>query len=106
MKAHIAITAVAVLAGTLAAGTAEAGAMNRRQSNQQVRIAQGIASGALTPREAVHLEARAVSIARQEAFMRSTGRGLSCRELAVLDHRLDSLSGAIRRETHDRQRRR
>ena len=104
MKSHITVAA-AVLAGMLA-GAADAGVVDRRQSNQQVRIGQGVASGALTPRETIRLESRAVSIARQEAYFRATGAGLSCRERAVLDHRLDTLSGAIWHEKHDGQARR
>jgi len=107
MKAHVTLAAaVAVLAGLAIAPPAEAGTINRRQANQQHRIAQGVASGALTPLETARLEARAVSIARQEAFMRATGCGLTLRERSVLHHRLDTLSGSIWREKHDRQRRR
>ena len=107
MKAHsIVATAAAVLAGTVFAGSAGAGVLDHRQVAQQVRIAQGVASGALTARETFRLESRAASIARQEAYFRATGQGLSGRERLLLNHRLDHLSGAIARQKHDAQRRR
>jgi hypothetical protein len=94
-----------VLLGLLVAGAAEAGAVDGRQARQQARIARGIASGALTPLETARLERRAAAVARTEAAMRRSG-GLSSRERAVLDRRLDWLSAAIRVQTHDGQRRR
>jgi hypothetical protein len=104
MKSRIAVAA-AILAGTMA-GATEGGAVDRRQATQQARIGNGVASGTLTPREAIRLESRAVSIARLEASFRATGAGLSHRERAILDHRLDTLSDAIWREKHDGQARR
>jgi len=107
VKTHVVVTAAAAVLATLAvAASVEGGVVDRRQAVQRARIARGAVTGALTPCETVRLAARASSIARQEAFMRATGGGLSGRERAILDHRLDSLSGAIRRESHDRQRRR
>ncbi len=100
------IAAIAVLLGLATGGVAEAGTVNGRQARQQARIGHGVASGALTPREAVRLERREAALARREAVMRRTGGGLSCRERTILDRRLDRLSVAIRREKHDRQRRR
>ena len=95
-----------VLLGLLVAGAAEAGTVDGRQARQQARIARGIASGSLTPLETARLEHRAAAVARTEAAMRRSGGGLSRRERAVLDCRLDSLSAAIRVQTHDAQRRR
>jgi hypothetical protein len=94
-----------VLLGVLVAGAAEAGTVDGRQARQQARIARGIASGSLTPLETARLERRAAAVARTEAAMRRSG-GLSCRERAVLDRRLDRLSAAIRVQTHDGQRHR
>jgi len=99
------LAGLAVLLGLLVAGAAEAGTVDGRQARQQARIARGIASGALTPLETARLERRAAAVARTEAAMRRSG-GLSCREREVLDGRLDSLSAAIRVQSHDGQRRR
>ncbi|MEW6338191.1 MAG: hypothetical protein ACOY3Y_00275 [Acidobacteriota bacterium] len=98
------ILAAGLLAAAFA-GSADAATVNQRQHRQQVRIGQGIASGALTPREAMRLEARSASIARQEAVMRRTGGGLGPAERSILRQRLDHLSGAIWRQKHDGQRR-
>ena len=100
------IACSAVLLGLLVAGAAEADTVDARQARQQARIARGIASGALTPLETARLERRAAAVARTEAAMRRSGGGLSCRERAALDRRLDSLSAAIRVQSHDGQRRR
>ncbi len=94
-----------VVAGSLAlARGAEAG-IEQRQLRQQARINQGIASGALTFREAARLERGEASIERQEWVMRRTGGGLSCRERRVLNDRLDGLSARIYWQKHDAQRR-
>jgi hypothetical protein len=100
--------AMILTAGLVAAAfvaSADAATVNQRQHRQQGRIGQGVSSGALTPRETMRLEARSVSIARQEAVMRRTGGGLGPAERTILQQRLESLSGAIRRQKHDAQHR-
>jgi hypothetical protein len=94
-----------VAAGTLAlARGAEAG-IEQRQLRQQARISQGLASGALTFREAARLERSEASIERRERLMRRTCGGLSCSERAYLNGRLNRLSARIYRQKHDGQRR-
>jgi hypothetical protein len=106
MKARtITVAVVVLLAGFGFATAVEAATINGRQARQQARIGRGIASGALTPREAVRLERREAAIARQERCMRATGGVLTRRERAALNTRLNRLSRDIRRQTHDRQRR-
>ncbi len=80
---------------------ADAATVNARQRHQQLRIAQGLATGSLTVREAVRLEARQVSIARQQARMRANDGVLGPGERAVLQQRLDRASAAIWRQKHD-----
>jgi hypothetical protein len=104
MKAHI-VVAAAVLAGAAAATSAGAATVKERQSAQQQRVGHGVATGALTPRETLRLESRAASIACQEAHFRATGGVFTGRERAVIHQRLDALSGAIRHQKHDLQRR-
>jgi hypothetical protein len=104
MKAHV-VVAAALLAGAAVSTPASATTVNERQSAQQRRIGQGVASGALTPREAIRLESRAASIARQEVRLRTSGGAFTGRERAVIHQRLDALSGAIWRQKHDPRRR-
>src|SRR5262245_3040399 len=85
----------------VAGSTAGAG-IDAREANQQQRIQQGIASGALTPGETRRLEKREASIQRQENRMRARDGGeLTAHDRAVLNKRLDRTSGAIYRNKHD-----
>jgi len=100
------IAALAAAATALTCASAvDAATVNARQRHQQFRIAQGIASGSLTAREAARLEARELSIVRQEARMRADDGVLGWAERAVLQHRLDRTSAAIWRQKHDAQHR-
>jgi hypothetical protein len=77
--------------------------INHRQARQQARIYNGIASGALTPREAGRLEREEARIDALEA--RDRRNGLSRRERAQLEGDLNRESRRIYRQTHDRQHR-
>jgi hypothetical protein len=94
------IVATALLALTGAVGMAQT--IPQRQVNQQDRIAQGVRSGQLTPRETRRLEGREMSINRQERFMRRADYGrLTRRDRVVLNHRLNRTSRAIYRDKHN-----
>jgi len=98
------VATVFVGAGVLAAADAEAGRIHARAERQQARIAQGVRSGSLTPRETARIEAREAALARDVRLMRKDG--LSPRERARIESRQDRLSRDIYRRKHDRQRRR
>lgn len=75
---------------------------DQRQENQQRRIDQGIASGALNEREAERLATQQEHLQRAEDRAKSDGvvtRG----ERAVLHHRQDRASGNIYRKKHNRR---
>ncbi|HEY8211265.1 MAG TPA: hypothetical protein VIG99_27465 [Myxococcaceae bacterium] len=74
-----------------------------RMQNQQNRIQQGVESGSLTPREAVRLEARAVRLDAKIAKDAFDGGGLTKRERAIDNLRLDGMSARIYRQKHDGQ---
>jgi len=98
MKLSIVATVLLALAGT--AGIAQT--IPQRQINQQDRIAQGIRSGRLTPRETRALEGREMSINRQERAMRRADYGrLTRRDRVILNHRLNRTSRAIYRDKHN-----
>lgn len=82
-----------------AAGTATPG-IDQRQENQERRIEQGEASGALNPREAAHLEAQQNRIDRAEDRAKADGV-VTRRERAVLHERQDHASHAIARKKHN-----
>ena len=49
--------------------------INQRKFHQQQRIAQGVRSGRLTPRETAHLEHQEYAINREERAMRAQDNG-------------------------------
>lgn len=75
---------------------------DHRQARQDVRIAQGVASGELTQREAVKLEVREEHIDRVEQRVKADGT-VTAGERARLEVKQDRASRAIYRQKHDRQ---
>ncbi len=76
--------------------------VNRRFENQQDRIAAGINSGALTPREAANLERREAALKAQERADRAASGGhLTRQEQRQLNHRENRISRAISRDKHN-----
>lgn len=80
------------------------GSINQRQERQQDRIAQGIKSGSLNPREAARLERQSAHINRVERRYRRSGDGLSLRERAKLERDLNRTSHHIYGQKHDANR--
>jgi len=80
--------------------------INQRKVKQQDRIAQGVRSGQLTPRETRHLEAREAHINHQEARMKAANGGhLTPAERARINREQNRTSRAIYRQKHDAQHR-
>lgn len=100
MKAISAIILLTAIGAALNVQAAPLGEITSRQAEQQRRISQGIASGALTPREAARLEAREAHISRLETRMLADGR-LSPGEARFLNQRLNRTSAAIYRAKHN-----
>ena len=77
----------------------EAGA---RRENQQDRIAQGIRSGSLTPKETANLERQQNGIARQVAKDRAgNGGALTGAQKVQVNRRLNRASNRIARKKHN-----
>jgi hypothetical protein len=76
--------------------------INRRERNQQRRIAHGIGEGQLTAREAARLEREEYQIHRYERHAKSDGN-LSWRERQRLDNMLDREDRNIHHQRHDAQ---
>src|SRR5262245_34720445 len=76
--------------------------INRRERNQQQRIAHGIADGELTAREAARLEREQAHIYRTERRFKADGV-VTYRERQRLDRELDQANRRIYRNTHDNQ---
>jgi hypothetical protein len=79
----------------------QAGEIRNRRENQQDRIAQGVGSGQLTPRETARLEGREANLNRTIRRDRRSGGGLSVQERRQINRRQNQLSRDIYRQKHD-----
>lgn len=79
--------------------------LNGRINSVETRISLGRRSGQLSLREAGRLNARLNSITALKRSYERSGRGLNGSEVATLNSRLDTLSGQIRVQGHDGNRR-
>ena len=75
--------------------------INQRQANLNVRIDQGIRSGALTRPEAVRLRTQMRDVANLE--YRYKRGGLTLAERRDLDRRFNAISARVYNNKHDRQ---
>ena len=76
--------------------------VNRRQSRQQARIAQGVKNGSLSPRETANLERRETGIQRQEQRDMAKHNGhLTKAEQRHLNRRENRVNRAIYRDKHN-----
>ena len=101
MKSII-LPGLATAALLLAAAPVSAQTINQREGDQQGRINQGVASGALTQGETARDERHLNAIDNQTARMRARDDGHLTRfDRSVLNHRLNHDSGRIYRTKHN-----
>lgn len=99
--------AVAAFALSLAvpAVSPRAAEVDRREARQQARIADGVRSGELTPRETARLERKEARIDREiKAGRAANGGALTPAERRSIHRQQDRLSRQIDRNKHDGQR--
>jgi L-lysine 2,3-aminomutase len=108
MKVFTAIlaTALTVAPAALFAQTPTPGAnnydINQRKADQQARIAQGVRSGQLTPRETSHLEHQESAINHEERAMRAQDNGhLTKQDRSVIHAQQNQESRRIYRDKHN-----
>jgi hypothetical protein len=76
--------------------------IQERKENQQDRIAQGVKSGELTPRETSNLERKEAGLNREERNMREDNGGkLTAADKAKLTRQQNKLSRNIYRDKHN-----
>ena len=76
--------------------------VNRRETNQQKRIANGINKGSLSPKETANLERREAGVERQEkADMAKHNGHLTKAEQRQLNRRENHISRSIYRDKHN-----
>ena len=110
MKISALIAALALTAGTAVFAQAPAAPkdplatpkIDQRQVNQDKRIDQGVASGALTPQEAAKLEKREAKIEADKQAAKADGK-VTRAERRKLRREEERAGAAIRRQKHDRQ---
>ena len=110
MKIQTLIAAIVLTAGGAAFAQAPAAAkdplatpkIDQRQANQEKRIDQGIASGALTTKEATRLDKRETKIESDKLAAKADGK-VTPAERRKLKREQNHASRAIHRQKHDRQ---
>lgn len=79
--------------------------VNARSVNQQNRVANGVRSGQMTPRETRNVETRESSINRQAARDRAANNGrLTQQQHNQIERRQNNVSRSIRNDNHNAQR--
>jgi hypothetical protein len=76
--------------------------INERKENQQDRIAQGVKSGELTPRETANLETKEAGLNKEEHNMRAADNGhLTAADRTKINHQQNNLSRQIYDKKHN-----
>ena len=88
--------------GIIATSIAATPALNERQNQQKTRIAQGVASGELTVKEAKKLKQGQVQLQKMENRAKKDGV-VSKKERARLQAKADKESAKIYQQKHDQQ---
>lgn len=102
MKIRHTLLAAAAFVPVIAFAQAETPRVDQRQSNQERRTDQGVASGSLTAREAARLERGQQHVENVETRAKADGV-VTRRERARLHHAQDVQSRRIAVQRHDRQ---
>ncbi len=100
----LAIASIGAFAQTVApaASTPATPRVDQREANQQARIAQGAASGQLTPKETNRLEKEQAMVNKAEANAKADGT-VTRHERRRLHRLQDSASKDIHHQKHDTQ---
>ena len=104
---------ISILSGALLAGTAtmsfaqaapKEGKIQQRKENQQKRIAQGVKSGSLTPKETAHLENNEAKLNKEvRQDRKANGGNLTNNEKTQVNNQQNKLSKQIYNQKHDGQ---
>lgn len=104
MKRALATLTAAILLSS-AVAFAQSNTINQRRENQQDRIAQGVRSGQLTPRETAKLERKEAHINHQIRSDRAKNDGhLTPNERKQINREQNRESRAIYRDKHNESR--
>ena len=99
--ASLALTTLVAVAPTLVLAQSSQ-EIRDRKINQQDRIAQGVRSGQLTPRETSHLEHQEAAINHEERAMRAQDNGhLTAADRHLINKQQNAESKRIYRDKHN-----
>jgi hypothetical protein len=99
--ARIVLQGAALIALAMPAAYAQQ-TINERKENQQDRIAQGVKSGELTPRETANLENKEAGLNKEEHNMRAADNGhLTAADRTKIDRQQNNLSRQIYDKKHN-----
>lgn len=102
LKTIVATLCVSALTLPALAQTSSTPRIDQRQASQEQRIDQGVASGALTEKEAARMEKGQAHVQKLEDKATADGK-VTARERARIEHAQDVQSRRIYRQKHDRQ---
>jgi hypothetical protein len=104
-KLHMLACAIVAVIGFSSIGYAQTKTrrVDRREQNQQKRVADGLKDGSITSGEAARIERGEAKIQRDEAKAKSDGV-VTAREKAKLNRELNHTSREIRRDKHNNRR--
>src|SRR3954449_10080668 len=92
-----------IIGSMLVAAAISAQEIKKRQEKQQDRIANGVASGELTPKEAAKVESKEAKLDKTIAKDRASGGGLSAKERRQINRKQNRASKDIYKQKHDAQ---
>ena len=106
-KLHMLACAIVAVIGFSSMGFAQTNTpgIDRREQNQQNRVANGVKDGSLSPGEAARIERGEARINRDEARAKADGV-VTARERARLNRELNHTSREIYRDKHNNRRQR
>lgn len=101
-KVVLSIIATGLLVSTTGMAAAQEGRIQQRKENQQDRIAQGVKSGSLTPKETANLENKEAALNHEiRTDRKQNGGNLTNNEKAQINRQQNQLSGNIYRDKHN-----
>ena len=98
VRTLVALTGLAVAFGVSAQTNTTK--IDQREANQQTRIQNGVATGALSNREAVRMEAGQAKVAGMEDAAKADGK-VTRAERKAIKHQQNKQSRRIHRQKHD-----
>ena len=103
-KMFLMFAAAGVVLSATELASAQEGRIQQRKENQQQRIANGVESGSLTPKETAHLENKEANLNKEiRADRKANGGNLTNNQKRQINRQQNRLSKNIYNQKHDGQ---